>query len=151
MMLERETRMRKKFLLFAMTLVVVCSGCKEEIIKVVVPPVQHPIIGWWEWVETQFMWGIITPERLGRTETYNFRPDSLLEIYRNDTLVQQKAYLILKDSTSVVETLLIEAGGRDDWTALSLYIANKDTLFLDAQIGELELSKYVRATPKCEN
>ena len=143
--------MRKRFVLFIITLLVVCFGCKEEIIKVVVPPVQHPIIGWWEWVETQNMWGIATPDRVGYTQTLNFRPDSLLDIYRNDTLAQQKDYLIVKDSTSVLETLLIEAGGRDDWTALSMYISSRDTLILDAQIGELELSKYVRTTPQCEN
>ena len=142
--------MRKGFVLFAVAVVAVCFGCKEEIIKVIMrPPEQHLIIGWWEWIETNGMFGLSTPATVGYTQTFRFDPDSIFYYYRNDTLLEQRHYQVVEDSIPVssgdtLDVLLIEHIGRGDWTLFTFSFTCRDTLTLTTHSVESEISKWVR-------
>ena len=75
------------------------------------PDLSHKLVGEWEWVESfgGFAGEHRTPESVGYTKTYVFRPDHTFLHYRDGTLVFSAEYRIVekvvwkKDRAKVLE------------------------------------------------
>ena len=127
--------MGKKALLPCLLTILLGFGCEDS----TSPKVEEPnrIIGSWAWVSTkQFLGGfILTPEIAGYTIKDQFGPDSVLSIFRNDSLVSQFLYLVVDDSlgdssSNTSDMLLIETAGRGGWDSYMAYYPAQDTLVL---------------------
>ena len=82
------------------------------------------IIGEWEWVESSGGIAGITlvPETQGYTQTYHFVNDSLLDIYKNDSLFLQTTYKLMNDTLEIT-----------DWPFKQLVEYKENRLILDDQ------------------
>jgi hypothetical protein len=127
--------MRNNIILFCLLSVLPGLGCEDS----TSPKVEehNPIIGSWEWVSTrQYLGGfILTPEIAGYTRTDHYDLDSIRSIFRNDTLISQKGYLVVADSLrdssgNTADVLLIETAARGGWDAWMIYYPAQDTLML---------------------
>jgi hypothetical protein len=85
-----------------------CAGLDKRPAE---PDLSHQILGEWEWVESfgGFAGEHRTPESVGYTKTYVFRPDHTFLQYRDDTLFSTRKYKITekvvwkKDRAKVLE------------------------------------------------
>jgi hypothetical protein len=70
-----------------------CAGCGK---KGAEPDFADRILGAWEWIESfgGFAGEHRTPESVGYTKTYVFRPDSTFLEFRNDSLIFRAKYSI---------------------------------------------------------
>ena len=127
--------MQKTVILFCLISVLLGLGCEEPTAPKAQPQAS-PIVGEWEWVSTRQSWGYtLTPATAGYRRTDRYSADSVLSIYRNDTLVTQRKYMLVEDSLgdsegNTADILLIESGLRDDWTAWMAMYPTSDTLLL---------------------
>jgi len=73
--------------------VFMCAGSGRQSAE---PDISHRIVGEWEWVESfgGFAGEHRTPESVGYTKTYVFRPDHTFLQYRDDTLFSTRKYRI---------------------------------------------------------
>ncbi|SRR5258707_12458616 len=115
-------------------------------LRVLEPPT---IIGSWNWIESETMFGIVTPATEGYTLKLHFDRDSNFYFYRNDTLLSVRKYRITQDSLSPCATdtciaLVFEnPGGRSDTEQIIEFFGN-DTLQLTDTGLDSGHSKYVR-------
>ncbi len=111
--------MKKVFVLFAMALLTISFGCKEEIIKVIILPSEEPsIMGTWDWFGSRGGYIELTPEIAGYTIAYIFDSTGVFFRYINDTLDLQTSYRFVRD------TVFVKPTGND--TINLLYIGQQD-------------------------
>jgi len=108
------------------------------------PDLSHSILGEWEWVESfgGFAGEHRTPESVGYTKKYVFRPDHTFLQYRDDTLVVRRKYRITekvvwkKDKAKVLEI--------EGMTDQIIGFEGNDTLKLTGHCYDCFLEVFIR-------
>ncbi len=112
-------------------------------------PMPPTIIGSWNWIESETMFGIVTPVSERFTITLRFDRDSNFYYYKNDTLLIIRKYWIFRDYTpgliSDTSTILEfeNPGGRSDTKQIVEFFGT-DTLKLTDTGLDAGYSRYVR-------
>lgn len=131
--------MRNKLLLISLISLTIFS-CEKEDTNL------SGLIGKWNWVSsTGGIAGITyTPKSIGYTKTIEFTGDSIFRLYRNDTLIVESKYQLIryKSIYNQDSALLINYG---NGFMRQSYINNyPDTLFLRDECFDCFIHRYIR-------
>jgi hypothetical protein len=84
-----------------------------------VDPEVSQLYGTWQWLKTQGGFGgdVYTPQSTGQTAKVIFRPTGIAQFYRNDTLVKQLGYAVIKRNpyTGAQDMYCVHYNGSNDY------------------------------------
>ena len=112
-------------------------------------PDDNRLFGYWRWVESSGgYFGIhLTPDSVGYTQTYHFTSDSVLYVYRSDTLHAQYRYSIHTTDAETPPTVRDTLCVNDGRPYQTIRYAQSDTLVLSDICMDCFTHRYVKTVP----
>jgi hypothetical protein len=106
----------------------------------------HPIVGSWDWiVSAGGEGGLRTPHSEGFRRIYRFEKHSIFSEFRNDTLILQTSYRIVRDRIGPFMPDSSDVLFVNGWTVKwAIEFSGTDTLILNALSFDIGYEKFVR-------
>lgn len=105
--------------------------------------------GSWQWVKTEGGFTGTggpnsTPEAAGYTARTIFKPESVAQFFRNDTLINQSNYSIIKDTSHSQVINLLHLAENENYLDRRIYFRGNDSLILSDNVIDGFYVFYIR-------
>ncbi len=129
-------------IIFSATISLLLVGCKNNLPTQSSARLDTSITGSWSWIKSTggYAGSTITPASVGYTIKISFKPNSVFELYHNDTLLASTDYTLRQYNSSNIIHYADSIRFRQQYVQLAAY----DTLTLTDNVADGYSSAYSR-------